>query len=78
MNNKENVPKEHQLICNTCGKILDMRDLGKILSHGIGRGDGTYYCLSKDEEIDIEYDGSGRIGSSLYYPKRENKPLNLN
>jgi len=72
------IPIEHQLECATCGKILDMRNLGQVFSHGVGNGDDTYYCLNDDDELDIEYDGASKIGSSLYYPKGENKPINLN
>ena len=72
------IPKEHQLICNSCGKVLNMRNLGQVFSHGVGNGDGTYYCLQDEDEIDIEYGGSVKIGSSLYYLKGDDNPINLN
>ena len=69
------IPEEHQLKCGGCGKILDMRNLGQVLSHGwIENGESVCY----EEEIDIEYAGCAKIGSPLYYPKGENKPINLN
>ena len=72
------IPKEHQLICNQCGKVLDMRNLGQVFSHGVGNGDCTYYCLADEDELDIEYDGCQKVGVPLYYPKGQNKPISLN
>lgn len=72
------IPKEHQLVCNSCGKVLDMRNLGQVFSHGVGNGDGTYYCLPDEDELDIEYDGCQKVGVPLYYPKDKNKPISLN
>lgn len=72
------IPKEHQLICPTCGKVLDMRNLGQVLSHAVGNGDGTYYCLRNEEELDIEYDGCTKIGTAMYYPKGSNNAISLN
>lgn len=73
-----NIPIEHQLICVTCGKVLDMRNLGQICSHGIGNGDDTYYCLPDENELDVEYSGSKKVGSSQFYSNGDNTPINLN
>ena len=74
------VPEKHQLICATCGKILDMRNLGQIFSHDIGNGNGTYYCLPDEDELDIDYDGCSRVDEpEIYYPKTNiNNPIILN
>lgn len=55
---KMNIPPEHALKCPTCGKIVDMRDLGQVLCHGMmNKNTGKYECMS-DEEIaalDVPY-----------------------
>ena len=66
-------PKEYQLKCEGCGKILDMRD-PSILSHGWIE-DGEIVCY---EEIDIpEYSGSQKVCDPIFWTKDKN-PINLN
>ena len=65
------IPKEHQLLCKGCGKILDMRD-ASVLSHGWIEGD-EIVCY--DDEI--EYSGSIKKGDSTFWTK-DKKPININ
>ena len=66
------IPKEHQLLCKGCGKLLDMRD-PSILSHGWIE-DGEIVCY---DDLDIDYSGSQKIGDSTFWTK-DKKPINLN
>ena len=66
------IPKEHQLICKGCGKLLDMRD-PSILSHGWIE-DGKIVCYNEEP---IEYSGSKKVGDSTFWTK-DKKPINLN
>ncbi len=66
------IPKEHQLICEGCKKVLDMRDLS-ILSHGWIEN-GTIVCY---DEVDMPYSSSKKIGESIQYDKNKN-PIHLN
>ncbi len=64
--------KEHQILCEGCGKLLDMRD-PSILSHGWIEG-GEIVCY--DEEL-ITYGGSQKIGDPVFWtPDKE--PININ
>lgn len=73
---ENNIPEEHQLECSVCKKILDMRDLGQVLSHGIYNETlKVYECLP--EEKDIPYTLSKKEGDSVQWTK-DKKPLNLN
>ena len=65
------IPIEHQLKCEGCGKVLDMRD-ASILSHGwIERGEIVCY-----DEV-IPYSSSKKIGDSIQWTA-DKKPINLN
>jgi len=66
-----NIPKEHQLKCEGCGKILDMRD-PSILSHGWIEGD-EIVCY--DEEP-IPYSSSKKVGDSFLWTK-DKQPIGL-
>lgn len=69
------IPIEHQLKCPTCGKIIDMRDLGQALSHGVyNENTGAYEC---HEPVDVEYSSSKKVGDSVEWTK-DKKPINLN
>lgn len=70
--NKMEIPKEHQLKCEGCGKVLDMRD-PSVLSHGWIE-DGEIVCY---DEIDIPYSSSQKIGDSVQWTK-DKKPIHLN
>ncbi len=70
------IPKEHQLECRTCGKILDMRDLGQVLAHGWwNESQGRYVC--DDQPRDVEYTASRKVGDQVEW-SRDKKPTNLN
>lgn len=70
------IPKEHQLECPTCGKTIDMRDLGQVLSHGYwDKYQGKYVC--DDEPADVTYTSSKKVGDSVEWTK-DKKPINLN
>ncbi len=66
------IPKEHQLICDGCKKVLDMRD-PSILAHGWIEN-GIIVCY---DEVDIPYSSSQKIGDSIQYDKNKN-PIHLN
>ena len=66
------IPKEHQLVCGGCGKVLDMRD-PSCLSHGWIE-DGKIVCY---DEPEIPYTYSMKVGDNVAYTKDKN-PLNLN
>jgi hypothetical protein len=69
---KTEMPKEHQLICKGCGKLLDMRD-PSIFSHGwIENGEIVCY-----EEKEIEFSSSRKIDSPVAYMKGT-YPVNIN
>lgn len=67
------IPKEFQLKCEGCSKILDMRD-PSILSHGWIEN-GVIVCYV-DEPV-ITYSGSKKIGDSTFYTKNK-KPIQIN
>ena len=70
------IPAEHQLECRTCGQILDMRDLGQMLSHGQwNRETQRYEC--QDEPRDVEYTSSRKVGDPIEWTK-DKTPINLN
>lgn len=74
------IPQEHQLVCPTCGKIIDMRDLGQVLCHGfMNKETGKYECMS-DEEIaalDVPYSSSKKVGDSVEWSKGKER-IDLN
>lgn len=73
---QNSIPKEHQLECATCGEILDMRDLGQVLSHGQwDPAANDFICLNKP--IDVEYGTSRKVGDPVEWTK-DKKPINLN
>ena len=66
------IPKEHQLKCDGCGKILDMRNLS-ILAHGWIEN-GQIVCY---DEVEIPYSGPQKIGEPILWT-HEMKPIHLN
>jgi len=66
------IPTEHQLKCEGCGKILDMRDVN-VLSHGWIE-DGKIVCY---DEVDLPYSSSQKVGDSTLWTK-DKKPIGLN
>jgi hypothetical protein len=67
---------EHQLTCPTCGKIIDKRDLGQVLSHGMYNDmTGKYEC--QDEEMDVPYISSKKVGDPVEWTK-DKKRIDLN
>ena len=69
---KIEIPQEHQLKCEGCGEILDMRDTS-ILSHGWIEG-GEIVCY--DDEP-IKYSSSKKVGDSVLWTA-DKKPIHLN
>jgi hypothetical protein len=68
------IPQEHQLKCETCGAVIDMRDLGRVLSHGnMSNFTGKYECTP----VDVGYGSSKKVGDNVEWTK-DKKPLNLN
>ncbi len=67
-----NIPKEYQLKCKGCGKILDMRD-ANILVHGWIE-DGEIVCYDDEE---VPYTSSIKIGEPIQWTK-DKKQINLN
>lgn len=65
------IPKEHQLKCEGCGKILDMRDAG-VLAHG-WLETGVIVCYDDD----IPYKSSKKVGDNIEWTK-DKKPIRLN
>jgi hypothetical protein len=65
------IPKEHQLKCKGCGKILDMRD-PSILSHGWVEN-GKIVCYDDDP---IPYSSSRKKGDSILWTN-DKKPIGL-
>lgn len=64
------IPKEHQLLCEGCGKILDMRDIN-VLCHGWIEN-GKIVCYDEN----LEYSGSQKLGEPVFYTK-DKKEINL-
>jgi hypothetical protein len=68
------IPHEHQLKCPTCGEIIDMRDLGQVLSHGMMNEEtGKYECTP----VEATYSTSKKVGDNVEWDK-DKKPLHLN
>jgi hypothetical protein len=66
------IPEEHQLKCNGCGKILDMRD-SSVLAHGWIEN-GKIVCY---DESEIPYSSSIKIGEPIQWTK-DKQPIFLN
>ena len=67
------IPKEHQLECKGCGKILDKRD-ASIIGHGWIEN-GKIVCY--DDDFDVPYVSSKKVGDSTEWTK-DKKPIKLN
>jgi hypothetical protein len=66
------IPIEHQLLCEGCGEILDMRD-ASILSHGwIENGEIVCYT-----DIIVTYSSSKKVDESIQWTV-DKKQINLN
>lgn len=69
------IPLEHALTCPTCGKIIDMRDLGQVLAHGqYNEATGKYECT---EPEDVPYSSSKKVGDNVEWTKG-GKRIDLN
>jgi hypothetical protein len=69
------IPHEHALTCPSCGKIIDARDLGQVLSHGVyNQATGQYEC---HEAVDVPYSTSKKRGDSTEWTK-DKKRIDLN
>lgn len=69
------IPKEHQLKCEGCGEILDMRD-PSVLFYGWIEGD-KIVCYLDEGEHAIPYTGSQKIGEPIFWTK-DKEPVNIN
>ena len=68
--------ENHFITCPTCGKQVDCRDLGQVLSHGMmNKETGQYEC--EELPIDLSYSSSKKVGDSTLWTN-DKKPLNLN
>lgn len=68
------IPIEHQLKCETCGSIIDMRDLSQVLSHGFKNElTGKFECNA----VEAEYSSSKKVGDNVEWTK-DKKPISLN
>ena len=75
MNDNSKIPAEHQLQCPTCGKTIDMRDLGQVLAHGqYNEKLGIYECK---EPEDVQYKSSRKVGDPVEWTK-DKKQIDLN
>lgn len=63
------ISKDHSMNCNTCGQIMDLRDLSQVFANGIS--------IDYETMEQIEHSGSQRIGSSELHTKN-NGIINLN
>lgn len=69
------IPHSHALTCATCGKVIDMRDLGQVLAHGQhNEVTGKYEC---HEPVDVPYSSSKKVGDSAEWSKGK-KRIDLN
>jgi len=68
------IPKEYQLECKGCGKILDIRDIN-VLCHGWIE-DGKIICYNDDNEP-INYSYSKQLNDNKIWTK-DKKSINLN
>lgn len=66
--------KEHEIACKACGELLDMRDLGQVLSHDLYDENGERFCGDKPEGV---YSSSRRIGESVQWTS-DRKRIDLN
>lgn len=70
------IPQEHQLVCATCGEVIDMRDLGQVFSHGVWNWETQRHeCLQRP--MDIAYQTSRKVGDDVEWTK-DKKPIHLN
>ena len=74
MDKSKEIPEQHQLKCEGCGKMLDKRDIS-VLSHGWIEGDKIVCYL--DEWETWSYSKSKKIGDSIEWTK-DKKPIHLN
>jgi hypothetical protein len=68
------IPKEHQLKCEGCGEVLDMRDIS-VLSHGWIE-DGEIVCFLENE-LGLSYTSSRKVGEPVEWTK-DKQPVYLN
>ena len=74
------IPEEHKMVCPTCGKDIDCRDLGQVFSHGFwNKETEKYECLTDEqiEKLNIEYYSSKRKGDRVEWTKSK-KIIELN
>jgi len=67
------IPIKHQMKCNSCGQVMDLRDLSQVFAHEDCNGIPIDYEKIKE----IPYTSSIKIGDNTQWPKSK-KPINLN
>jgi hypothetical protein len=64
MKEDENDAASHFYTCEGCGKVLDKRDLGQVLSHGwINKKTGKIDCTNA--ELQITYTSVKKVGDKV-------------
>lgn len=74
------IPKEHQMKCERCGRILDLRDFNQVVGHGLFYKVKKNFICYTDEEIEqlnIQYSGSTKVGEPIFWTK-DMKPIHIN
>jgi len=66
------IPIEHQLKCEGCGKMLDMRDIS-VLCHGWIEN-SIIVCY---DNTDVTYSSSRKLGDNKLWTK-DKRPIGLN
>jgi len=66
------IDKKHYMNCNTCGQLIDMRDLSQVFAHEPCKGFVNYETMEK-----IPHSSSRKIGDPILYTKN-NGNINLN
>jgi hypothetical protein len=70
---KNLISNEHQMKCNNCGQMIDLRDLSQVFAHE----DCMVVPVDYGNIKDIPYSGSVKIGTPDFNIKNKNT-INLN
>ena len=57
---------KHEMRCNTCGQIMDLRDLSQVFAHEECNGMHINYETMEQ----IPHTGAQKIGESILYTKK--------
>jgi hypothetical protein len=65
----------YYMTCPTCGKLIDKRNLGQVLSHGrFNPASGNYECR---DEKDAQFSTARKVGESKVFTK-DGREIDLN